>query len=443
MASDLFECPQCNAKLRRSPSLRVGGLVQCPKCQNRFPVPPEEERSASEEPPPAAPPPRPRPRDDDLELDREEDHEAWDERRGRRDFEPTATRRAEDQPAWSGGGEIDLPPRSRSRAEEDEDYPISRRDYGGEPSSDYVIDVGQWFTHAKQHYAAILGPAVGFLAICGAIWFALYLIQQAVVFAFIGAKGGFAAGGPPPGFNISPEELLLMQAIQVGASATCQILLQTPLLSGLTNVCLAQLKGDRWSFGDFFGGFRRFPAIASLALVSQLIGLPFPVSQLLGSYLQQRAFAAGQFGAGPIPEALLCQAFGYLWLLVYGVVWVKLMFFARELVFDRGYTAVEAMSASWKMSNGHFWALLGIGLLLGLINTGGFFACCIGLLFSVPFVALTFTSGYLLSGGTCPPVSLGYDEDHGYRPRSRGRYSDYRDDRDPDRDQDRYRRDDY
>ena len=39
----LLSCPDCDVKLRRTPALRVGGLVQCPRCSLRFPVPPEPE----------------------------------------------------------------------------------------------------------------------------------------------------------------------------------------------------------------------------------------------------------------------------------------------------------------------------------------------------------------------------------------------------------------
>jgi hypothetical protein len=430
MDLDLFSCPECRATLRRSPALRVGSPVQCPKCAHRFPVPPEDEAP----PPEWSPPPDALDRLEPPPPDRDED------RREDPDLDRAATRRAEDSPGpgWPGG-EIDLPP----RPEEDEDYPITRRDYAAEPSSDYRIDLGEWFTHAKQHYSTILGQAVGFLVIYGVILIGLGLLQQVAMMTYIAARGGLFPGQPGGGagaFGLPPEELLLVQAAQLVVNALFEVLIEAPLLAGLTAVCLAQLKGARWSFGDFFfSGFRRFSSIAGLALVNHALAVPSQIAQLTGSYFQQQAFAAGKFGNQP--EVLVCQLVALLWLLVYGVLWLKLMFFAYQLVFDRGYGPIQAMSVSWKMSNNHFWALVGMGLLLGLINAGGAMACCVGLLFSMPFVSLAFCAGYLLSGGTRPPVPLGYDEDHGYGPRYRGR-DDYRPDDDR-RDDDRFRRDDY
>jgi len=453
MDPDLFSCPECNATLRRSPALRVGGLVQCPKCNHRFPVPPEQETPERDLPPERPPPDD---RDFDRVRERPPDREGRDEGRREDDLDRAATRRAEDPPApWSRAREIDLP----RRHEEDEDYPINRRDYGAEPASDYRIDLGEWFTHAKQHYSAILGQAVGLLAIYGATAVALGVAQQVAFVVYLGARGGFPASGPgagAPPFGIAPEELLLMQMIQLGVNSMLTILLLTPLLAGLTYVCLAQLKGERWSFGDFFRGFRHYSAIAGLALVTELLLVPGQIAQLTGSYLQQKALAAGAFGNQP--EVLVCQLVAMLWWIAFGVLWVKLLYFSYQLVFDRGYGTMQAMSVNWKMSNGHFWGLVGMGLLLGLINAGGAMACCVGLLFSMPFVSLAFSAGYLLSGGTRPPLSLSYDEDHGYGPRYGRRDYDRRDydRRDDDRREDRpdhdrrdeddpgrFRRDDY
>ena len=43
MSPDTFSCPECGVKLRRSPHLRAGSLVQCPKCSLRFAVPEESD----------------------------------------------------------------------------------------------------------------------------------------------------------------------------------------------------------------------------------------------------------------------------------------------------------------------------------------------------------------------------------------------------------------
>src|SRR5688500_9637429 len=49
--ADTFSCPECGVKLRRSPALRPGARVQCPKCSLHCSVPEEEAQDAPSTPP--------------------------------------------------------------------------------------------------------------------------------------------------------------------------------------------------------------------------------------------------------------------------------------------------------------------------------------------------------------------------------------------------------
>src|SRR5215203_4631656 len=98
--ADTFSCPECGVKLRRSPALRPGERVQCPKCSVQFSVP---EAEADAPPPPPPLPPRA-----DIE----------------RDPPPRGTRRAEDRPVRGSDrydDDFDRPARRR-RDDDDEDY---------------------------------------------------------------------------------------------------------------------------------------------------------------------------------------------------------------------------------------------------------------------------------------------------------------------------------
>lgn len=56
---------------------------------------------------------------------------------------------------------------------------------------------------------------------------------------------------------------------------------------------------------------------------------------------------------------------------------------------------VEAFSRSWNMTKGHFWELLLLGIEAYGIILVGFFACCIGVLFSVVIVNFMLVLAYL------------------------------------------------
>jgi hypothetical protein len=257
---DTFDCPECGAKLRRSAAPAPGVRVRCPKCQAAFPVPAASAAFADEPAPDreeaGAPEPRERPAGPAI----------------------TATPSDEGARAWRPRDEGDEDRGSRRRwrdeDEEDEDHgPRPRHDGdeegedGGELPSRYRIDMSAWFSCASQHYTSVLGPAVGFLALCAVAFVALAIVQ-----ALVGVAAVFVLATMN---NVQPElGLALGQVAQEGIGLLANALVFTPLLAGLTKVSLAQLGGRRWSFGDYFGGFRHYLAFVVLGLVNSLLLLP-------------------------------------------------------------------------------------------------------------------------------------------------------------------------
>jgi uncharacterized membrane protein len=58
--------------------------------------------------------------------------------------------------------------------------------------------------------------------------------------------------------------------------------------------------------------------------------------------------------------------------------------FTLPVIMDQGLGFWAAMKTSFKMVNKHWWQVFGLTILIGLLNLAGFFACLIGLLFTVP-----------------------------------------------------------
>jgi uncharacterized membrane protein len=285
--------------------------------------------------------------------------------------------------------------RSFRRDEEDEDYP--RRRYEDEPvgspddlSANYEIDLHRWFEYAKAHWGDVVGPAIGFQLL-------QFVISQAAGFVpFLGA--------------------LLSIAISI------------PLQAGMIIVCLAQLKGKPWTFGDFFGGFNKWGQVIALAILQGLIIgaaiVPGVIAGIIAGVVMYNAM--GNPRGGPPPEAFLAAApFVLFSLLLAMYLGVRLSFFAVPLLFDRNFGPIEAMTGSWKLSRGHTLGLIGVALLMGLINIAGLFLCGFGILLAIPYTTLATTAGYLLIAGSRPPVLPG---------RRRREPDEPRDDRDADDD---------
>jgi hypothetical protein len=192
------------------------------------------------------------------------------------------------------------------------------------------------------------------------------------------------------------------------AGALILLFLLPPLAAGFTIVALAQLKGRRWTFGDFFGGFHRYGAILGNVLLTSLIALACMLPGLIAVIAAAPSPAADQAPDQPSPPAgpLFTGAliFAFINLLLATYINLRCTIFSMPLVIDRGCGPVQAIRGSWALSKGHFWGLLGVVLLLSLINLGGALLCGIGMLFTLPLTQLVLTAGYLLIAGTRPPV---------------------------------------
>ncbi len=289
MAADMFACPECGARLRYSPNLKPGDQVRCPKCRAQFPVPDPSTTAAD---------PAPRPTEEYTDAPgkaRPRAPQAADE-----DISPTR------RPAGYGG---------RADDEPDEDYP-ARPLTGG-----YSIDINRWFSVAGKHYTAILGPAIGFILMAGVVSIIPYLAVFGVA-EFIALQTSDPAAAA-----------LVSQTIMLFAELILTPLVFFPLWNGMTAVCLAQLKGRPWAFGDFFSGFQHFGALAGVGLASQLLGLLVSLPQLAVTFIALQSQNLQLLAAAPMVTLI-------------GLVVV--IFLQVRLFLSRRRSSSTAISARWK-----------------------------------------------------------------------------------------------
>jgi hypothetical protein len=229
MALDVFSCPECGVKLRRSSSLTPGVRVRCPRCNVRFTVPPvEEDVPANPDAPPAD-----RPEPGYVTSPGGADRGGFDRDRG-----SAGTRRADDEP-------MRPPPNfDESRREYDEDYdpdyPSTRGRVAGELRNDYEVDLGKWFTLGMKHWGAFLGPFIGFALIFLILYCVLVVVFPAMPFVL-------------PHLAVGPYV-----------------------------VALKMLKGRPWTFGDFFGGFSWYGPILGATFLVGLVYLVCMIPYFVG-----------------------------------------------------------------------------------------------------------------------------------------------------------------
>jgi hypothetical protein len=337
MLPDVFSCPDCRASLKNSANLAPGSNVQCPKCGCQFLIP---DVDAGQGPLPSPPP------------------EAEETFSGRQSAAAPRVR-SDDEEDYA---DSPLAPRSRREWDwqDDERYEGSenwRRPRGlSGLSGDYTINFGEWVQHAKDHYSAVVGPMIGYM----------------VLYFLIGAVLGVVPCGGVVRFFIDP-----------------------PLQAGFTIVCLAQLKGKQWSFGDFFSGFQWYGALLAnqllmglMTLALMLPGIIFFIATLDSRDENAHVIAGIVIGVNAL--LALCLLLRFI--------------FNTALIIDRRCGPIEAFQGSWTITRGHFLGLLGVVLLLGLINLLGLLLCLVGVLFTIPLTYLALNAGYLLIAGTRKPV---------------------------------------
>lgn len=366
MSQDTFLCPSCKSALRRSAQLTPGTAVKCPRCAHVFEVPAEEEIP----------------------------------------FAPLLPEAVSDRPLSPPPA---APPR-RTRGPDrdfdfDDDRPRGRRDRKSRRRADVNLtsrwhsQIGTWFNMATREWGDFLGPYIGYAFLTALIGAFGYFITLVVTFATLGIGGIVAV----------PLFVFIMSAFWLGPLA----------------VAIRAVQGKPWGFNDLFCGFEFFGQIVVWTLLHWLL-IFLAYLPMIGSYI---IVFAGGLHRDPSPAPALAVLIpGYLMSIVLLLFVQVRLCFSLCLVFEQQMNVVEAMQTSWRMTEGHFWPLLGFQLLQGLLFIGGYLCCGIGLLFTMPLVLLFQAAAYVhitdqpTDGRRDRHDGDGDDDDDDDRPPPRPRY---------------------
>ena len=132
-----------------------------------------------------------------------------------------------------------------------------------------------------------------------------------------------------------------------------------PLNAGFFVVSAKLLKNQPPEFADFFSGFKLFPQLALLGIVSSIIIL-----------------------------------IGFICFIVPGIYLVVGYIFALMLVLDRGLNFWPAMETSRRSVQTGWFKIFGLLLLLFLLNLVGILALGVGLLVTAPLSHCIITTAY-------------------------------------------------
>ncbi len=180
--------------------------------------------------------------------------------------------------------------------------------------------------------------------------------------------------------------------------------------AGYYRVAFKISQGQSSEFIDFFKGFQNkfflpiFLASLVMSIILSLLRLPFATSiNAAAIRFQQKMLEANSTDPNltiklpeiPFPEGIT----GPLWvvgiILLIPAIYLGVAYsFSIPLIMDKQINFWPAMETSRKLLTKKWFPYFGFSIVLGLINLGGFLACCIGVIFTAPLTICAVAAAY-------------------------------------------------
>lgn len=246
---------------------------------------------------------------------------------------------------------------------------------------DYELDIGGCITRGWDVYKENFGILFGSFLIMGLVEIACAGALNLVTLPF--SKHLLEASiGVRLGFNYFYSAVLALVA--------------GPLMGGLFLVYLKTIRREPTGVGEVFAGFQRaymqlFLGALVVSLINGACMLPFQyvfqvkTGPLFQQMQQMQNDPAGMQNLLPqllpalgssLPVLLIC--------LVPVTFFTVCLQFTLPLIIDKQMDFGTAMKTSWNMTMKHFWYVLGLTILAGLVGVLGLLGCCIGMIFTLP-----------------------------------------------------------
>jgi uncharacterized membrane protein len=203
----------------------------------------------------------------------------------------------------------------------------------------YPTDIGGYLARGWELVKQNLGGFIGYAALLGAI---------NIGFAVLAGAVDLASG--------DPEQAPSALASFINGIST---IISIPLQAGFYIVAFKLAKQRSTTFGDFFRGFNYFLPLLLATIVSGIL-----------------------------------VALGFVLLIIPGIYLAIAYSFVMPLILERKMGFWEAMEASRKVVTKRWFAFLGLGLLMFVINLAGAIPCGLGLLLTIPLTYCTYVAAY-------------------------------------------------
>ena len=188
--------------------------------------------------------------------------------------------------------------------------------------------------------------------------------------------------------------IALVAMILAGCIPCVSLFLVGPIIGGVYYVLLREMRGEPVEFGMMFKGFEKFVPL-------MVIGLVQAIPEIIGQGLRLVA-QFGQIGLSgdknkdffqssnpdfAIASGLLIViAIVAVVLILFGIAWRVLLFFAIPIALERDLGPVDAMRLSAKAAVSNVGGLIVLFIFEFLLALLGIIALCIGIFFVIPII---------------------------------------------------------
>jgi uncharacterized membrane protein len=179
-----------------------------------------------------------------------------------------------------------------------------------------------------------------------------------------GTMGSFAAAGARHAGSAGLGVLGPLYWIALLVSWVVNIVVSSFFVAGMYRFALKVARGEPYAFNDLFSGA---PIFVSVLVANVAVAIPVVI--------------------------------GFMLLIVPGAILALGLSMTLPLIVDRGIGPIEALSASWKLTDGHKGNLFVFGLLVFGLSIAGVCACGVGIFLVIPLVYIGQMYIYLKLSG--------------------------------------------
>ncbi len=199
--------------------------------------------------------------------------------------------------------------------------------------------------------------------------------------------------------------IALLAAFAVSCIPCVNFLLVGPMMGGVYFVALRAMRGEPVEFSMMFKGFEKFVPLMAVgvlqsvpAIIWQILDFTFRISDV--AIRATRGTRDGDFFQSSDTDIMIAGGFLAVIIVVsiafffLSIAWAITFAFAVPLVMEHNLSPLDAIKLSARAGWKNVGGLIVLAILLGLIFLAGFFALCIGALFVLPIIYVSWAFAY-------------------------------------------------